>query len=185
MTMRSLVWGDLKRLADHDRNDEAELTELLSWESEMTIEELEEALYEVARIKRVAAILKTSIEAGILTDVQKHGAIRLGSTGYYDGKKGGKKLIDSDGLLRWLLSAGDPYLIIRGAVRLTDNVRSTALESIAEERGEDFGAISSTFYEMPGGDERELKTVPASRAKWVERLEAGQRRPPKRSGNGK
>ena len=127
---------------------------------------------ECDRWVQAARDVKAALETDLLANVEEHGAIRLGDTGYYDGHSRTTKLIDPEGLVAWL---GDDY---RHAVNPT-NIRISSVRAIAELREMDPAVVVGTFYEVTEAADAdpELKSVPSTKAKWVAKLEHSQRRP--------
>ena len=128
-----------------------------------------DALAEVERIIRAARVVKGRVEEYLADDIVANGAIRLGNDGYYVGSATTRRVIDPAGLLAFL---GTPDRINK-AVRVNEsNVRIGVVRGFAEELGVD---VIDSFFEEETEDKK-LRKVPESRAKWVANLEHGSRR---------
>lgn len=131
---------------------------------------LDAVLVELGRITAAAKTVRAEAERLLASDIQTNGPIRLGDDGVYVGRKRTTRLIDPEGVCRWVADTAGVSMVGK-AFRLEP--RLTVLRGIATDAGIAPRTVIDTFFEVTEDDE---PTLLRTRAKWVERLEHGQRR---------
>ena len=138
--------------------------------AESDIHELDLARLEAERLARAARQARELIETWIARDIQANGPIRLGDDGWYVGPASETTVSDPEGLAAWVLNNGGPKMIAK-AFRLEPRLR--VIQGLAAEYGME-QTVMDTFFTKTTDLEPKLRK---SRAKWVEKLAHGQRRP--------
>ena len=139
--------------------------------SEADVLELDLARLEAERVARAARQVRELIETWIARDIQANGPIRLGDDGWYVGPETDTALTDPEGLANWVRVVGGEDMIAK-AFRLEPRLR--VIQGLAKDHGMDPETVMDTFFTRTTDREPKLRK---SRAKWVEGLEHGQRRP--------
>ena len=134
-------------------------------------EELWVLIGRVEAVARAARELADDLRAGLARRLDG-AALRFGDTVLVASPTRTDRLVDPDALIDWLGADWATVIPVTASTR----VRRRALESVAEKRGVDPGAVWDTFVETEWGEPR-LQAIPVDRApKWAQALAHGERR---------
>lgn len=172
---RSLVADLVALYADADRyGTEVDLdadTTAAMVLAEADILELDLMRLEAERVARAARKVRELVETWIARDIHTNGPVRLGDDGWYVGPETDTELIDPEGLASWVRSVGGERMIAK-AFRLEPRLR--VIQGMAADHGYDPDVVMGQFFTRRTDPEPKLRK---SRARWVEGLEHGQRKP--------
>jgi len=138
----------------------------------LPVDRLVEVKHLLSEIRRGVGQVARHVDRLIAQDVDRAGAIRLGDS-IYQATRGSDRRVQEgmgEALFDWL---GED---LRRCVNPSD-VKITGVRAVAELRGESVEAVEDTFYQCTYDTQVELEVLPASRRKWAEGLQDGERRP--------